>query len=69
MSASIDGIACAAHKSKPPRNATDFLELAKNYTFLDRKLSSADNETADSHEGGDMAQPVLVDVLLTDFNQ
>jgi hypothetical protein len=24
--------------SKPPRNAADFLELAENYTFLDRKL-------------------------------
>jgi hypothetical protein len=53
----------------PPRNSTDFLELAKNCTFLDRKRISADNENADGHEGGDMAQPVLVDVLLTDFNQ
>jgi len=53
----------------PPRNSTDFLALAKNCTFLDRKFTSADNENADGHEGGDMAQPVLVDVLLTDFNQ
>jgi hypothetical protein len=28
----------------------DFLELAKNCTFLDRKLISALNKTADGHE-------------------
>jgi hypothetical protein len=28
----------------PPRNSTDFLELAENCTFLDRKLISAFNE-------------------------
>ena len=60
---------CGIQNRLPPRNSTDFLELAKNCTFLDRKLTSADNENADGHEGGDMAQPVLVDVLLTDFNQ
>ena len=27
----------------------DFLELAKNCTFLDRKLTSALNETVDGH--------------------
>jgi hypothetical protein len=27
----------------------DFLELAKNCTFLDRKLASALHETADGH--------------------
>jgi hypothetical protein len=60
---------CGIQESMPPRNSTDFLALAKNCTFLDRKFTSADNENADGHEGGDMAQPVLVDVLLTDFNQ
>ena len=34
------GIACAAYSSMPPRNAAHFLELAKNCTFLDRKLIS-----------------------------
>jgi hypothetical protein len=34
----------------PPRNAADFLELAKNCTFLDRKLISALYKTADGHE-------------------
>jgi hypothetical protein len=33
----------------PPRNAADFLELAKNCSFLDRKLISAHDETADRH--------------------
>jgi hypothetical protein len=33
----------------PPRNAADFLELAKNCTFLDRKLIRALYETADGH--------------------
>ena len=33
----------------PPRNSTDFLELAKNCTFLDRKLISALDEDADGH--------------------
>ena len=37
------------HKRVPPRNAADFLELAKNCTFLDRKLISARYETADGH--------------------
>jgi hypothetical protein len=41
ISASIGGIACAAYSSMPPRNAADFLELAKNCTFLDRKLINA----------------------------
>jgi len=35
------GIACAAYSSIPPRNAADFFALAKNCTFLDRKLISA----------------------------
>jgi hypothetical protein len=26
----VGGIACAAYSSMPPRNAADFLELAKN---------------------------------------
>ena len=34
----------------PPRNAADFLELAKNCSFLDRKLINALYETADGHE-------------------
>jgi len=37
----IGAIACAAHTSAPPRNSTDFLELAENCTFLDRKLRPA----------------------------
>jgi hypothetical protein len=45
----VGGIACAAYRSTPPRNAADFLELAKNCTFLDRKLISALYETADGH--------------------
>ena len=44
---SIGAIACAAYRSMPPRNSTNFLELAKNCTFLDRKLISALHETAD----------------------
>jgi hypothetical protein len=44
------GIAgAAAYRSMPPHNAADFLELAKNCTFLDRKLFSALYETADGH--------------------
>ena len=43
------GIACATYISMPPRNAADFLELAKNCTFLDRKPISALYETADGH--------------------
>ena len=43
-------IACAAYTSTPPRNAADFLELAENCTFLDRKLICALNETVDGHE-------------------
>ena len=34
----------------PPRNAADFLELEENCTFLDRKLISALDETADWHK-------------------
>jgi hypothetical protein len=45
----VGGIACAAYTITPPRNAADFLELAKNCTFLDRKLISAFYETADGH--------------------
>jgi hypothetical protein len=41
------GIACAAYSSMPPRNAADFLELAKNFSFLDQKLIRALYETAD----------------------
>ena len=48
-SASICDIACAAHTSTPPRNAADFLELAENCTFLDRKLTSALKEAVDGH--------------------
>jgi hypothetical protein len=36
----------------PPRNAADLLELAKNCTFLDRKLISALYETADGQKIG-----------------
>ena len=36
-----------AYSSAPPRNVADFLELAENYTFLYRKLSSALNEIVD----------------------
>jgi len=49
ISASIGGIACAVYRSMPPRNAADFLELAKNCTFLDRKHISAFHETEDGH--------------------
>ena len=41
ISASIGGIVCAAYSSMPPRNASDFLELVENCTFLDRKLTTA----------------------------
>jgi hypothetical protein len=41
--------ACAAHTSTPPRNAADFLELAENCTFLDRKRISALNEAVYGH--------------------
>ncbi len=44
------GIACAAYKSMPPRNAADFLELAENCTFLDRKLIIVINEYPDGHQ-------------------
>jgi hypothetical protein len=43
------GIACAAHTLTPPRNAADFLVLAENCAFLDRKLISALNETVIGH--------------------
>jgi hypothetical protein len=33
--------ASATFASRPPRNAADFLEIAKKFTFLDRKLTSA----------------------------
>jgi hypothetical protein len=36
ISVSIGGIACAAYSSTPPRNSTDFLELAENCTFLEK---------------------------------
>jgi hypothetical protein len=47
--ASIGEIACAAYTSTPPRNAADFLELAENCIFLDRKLTSALKEAANGH--------------------
>jgi hypothetical protein len=50
ISASIGGIACAAYRSAPPRNAADFLEPAENCSFLDRKLISALNGTVDGHK-------------------
>jgi hypothetical protein len=34
----------------PPRNSTDFLEFTENCTFLDRKLTSALNETVAGHK-------------------
>jgi hypothetical protein len=34
----------------PPRNSTDFLELAKNCSFLDRKPSSVKNQTPDDNK-------------------
>ena len=40
---------CGIQNRLPPRNAADFLELAKNCTFLDRKRISAPFETADGH--------------------
>jgi hypothetical protein len=43
------GIACAAYTSLPPRNAGEFLELAENCLFLNRKLLLALNETVDGH--------------------
>jgi hypothetical protein len=45
----VGGIACAAYTSTPPRNAADFLELAENGVFLDRKLIGALNKTGDGH--------------------
>ena len=41
---------CGIQNRLPPRNAADFRELAKNCTFLDRKLISALYETADGHQ-------------------
>ena len=41
---------CGIQNRLSPRNAADLLELAKNCTFLDRKLISALYETADGHE-------------------
>jgi hypothetical protein len=49
ISASSNGITCAAYTSTPPRNSADFLELAENGTFLDRKLIRVFNETAEGH--------------------
>jgi hypothetical protein len=49
ISASIDGITCSAHTSTPPRNSADFLELAENGPFLDRKLIRVFNETVEGH--------------------
>jgi hypothetical protein len=42
-------IACAAYRSMPPRNSNDVLELAENFTFIDRNHISAFNETVDGH--------------------
>jgi hypothetical protein len=33
----------------PQSNAADFIELVKNSSFLDRKPTSAVNETVDDH--------------------
>jgi len=43
----------------PPRNAADFLELTKNCSFLDRKLISALDETADGHYQVETKQSVI----------
>jgi hypothetical protein len=40
---------CGVQNRPPPRNAADFLELAENCAFLDRKLSGALSETVDGH--------------------
>jgi hypothetical protein len=40
---------CGVQNRPPSRNATDFLELAENGSFLDRKLTSALGETVDGH--------------------
>jgi len=61
ISASSGGFPCAAYTSTPPRNAADFLELAENCPFLDRKLIRAFNETLDGHD------LVSFDVLLKNF--
>jgi hypothetical protein len=45
----VDGIACAAYRSRPPRNSADVLELAENGVFLDRVPISAPNRTVDGH--------------------
>ena len=42
---------CGIQNRLPPRNAADFIELAENCTFLDRKLINTINETGDGHEG------------------
>jgi hypothetical protein len=41
---------CGVQNRPPPRNAADFLELAENCTFLDRKLTSALNKIVDGHK-------------------
>jgi hypothetical protein len=46
------GIACLAHSRVSPRDAADFLELAENGLFQDRKLIIAFNETLDMHYVG-----------------
>jgi hypothetical protein len=38
--------------STPPRDIADFLELANNCAFLDRKLISALKESVDGHKRG-----------------
>jgi hypothetical protein len=40
---------CGEQNRPPPRNAADFLGLAENRSFLDRKLTSALSETVDGH--------------------
>jgi hypothetical protein len=40
---------CGVQNRPPPRNAADFLELAENWSFLDRKLTSALKEAVNGH--------------------
>ena len=60
MSASIrprrdrSGIAFAAYTITPACNAADFIELAENFSFLDRKQNRALNETVDGHYRADL---------------
>jgi hypothetical protein len=46
----VGEIACATYSSTPPRNVADFLELAENFTFLERKLPGARNEIVDGDD-------------------